>query len=1034
MLMSTLPLQAKRPGGAFAPIDLSLQRANGGVGPKNSLAPFRVDELSAGRVSFPGKGVSVALRGGERRLAQTVSDRAFFAGVMQDTDVGVAPLPDGAELFVIVRSPRAPERFVLEVDLPDGARLRQAVAEDPIANDPPRSLEIVRGKQTLGYIHPPIAIDADRQNVPATMRLQGQRIVLDVEHRDREIRYPINVDPEMRLYSDYSADWLRWSWNQLRFGAGNGSFGAAKNNCAYYCGLYQSVPTNTSLTNGSYAQWFYRAPPKTFLYRATFGGISHAPINAFGQNHTRSFNGLMNGSYSAWESNVNYVNQAGSSGSNPYGPHSGAYYGLTHDFCFNPRCTPKPSGASEQNYALFALQAQNAFGGSGIYSGLYQARNTMAWANVYLGDRRDPSLSSATPASVDWTDDTANTQHTTTVGVHDDGLGIYGIGLNGAASGGGFVRHPCLGHVDRSPCPADWSKTFNYTLDEGVNTMHAYGEDFIGNRTPGSPSGTWTEKIDRSAPEITTVSGALYERRNRDTVNAAAGLYDAEYALSVRAQDAHSGVREIEVKVDDQSVHVADGSSLDWVLRTDDYSEGEHVIEIVARDQLAGQASAERHTSTRSFEVTIDRRGDIYQTDIYVNEAPSTGGEIVNREWARLATNTSRYEDEDQQMTRSIVPCDAAQPSGAQCDQVRMRMLDPDSGERSATDGWTTYTSGDADDPRLERVASISGDLSEDLANYELVQSGPLADALAPWQHAPPDNDGTFELWERSHPANDEQDTVLLRRWVDAKTKLPLRATQTLSSDSEPQLELWWEYRPDRLTDDELRAQRPDGFALDRPSDPFSEENVNFHTDEQPEVIRDAETGDMFKAFHLGDLFSGLSLGWCLASTDTTQTTINEPDDDPSEGATDGPDLDPVGGATEPSPDGEPSPSGDETVFNADYNDILSGVLCNAGKGSRAYPELVVSSTAASSSTAAAWREAYQEAALAAPDPDDVVGRITAGVQDLLVGQNAVTAYVAPFDDDEIAVYAELLGTALSIKGKFSFGDVQTLLQSLITG
>lgn len=77
LLMSTLPLQAKRPDGTFAPVDMSLQRAAGAVGPKNSLAPFRVDPLSAARVSFPGMGVSVSVRGGARRPVQTASDRAF---------------------------------------------------------------------------------------------------------------------------------------------------------------------------------------------------------------------------------------------------------------------------------------------------------------------------------------------------------------------------------------------------------------------------------------------------------------------------------------------------------------------------------------------------------------------------------------------------------------------------------------------------------------------------------------------------------------------------------------------------------------------------------------------------------------------------------------------------------------------------------------------------------------------------------------------------------------------------------------------
>jgi len=66
--------------------------------------------------------VSVSVRGGERHTVQTASDRAFFANVLQDTDVSIMPMPDGAELSVIVRSSQAPERFVLDVTLPAGAR------------------------------------------------------------------------------------------------------------------------------------------------------------------------------------------------------------------------------------------------------------------------------------------------------------------------------------------------------------------------------------------------------------------------------------------------------------------------------------------------------------------------------------------------------------------------------------------------------------------------------------------------------------------------------------------------------------------------------------------------------------------------------------------------------------------------------------------------------------------------------------------------------------------------------------------------
>lgn len=88
-------------------------------------------------MTFPDKGVSLSVRG-DHRSVQTASDRAFFANVLTDSDVSVVPLPDGAELSVLVRSALAPERFVLDVQLPAGARLRQAIARDPVPGDPPQ--------------------------------------------------------------------------------------------------------------------------------------------------------------------------------------------------------------------------------------------------------------------------------------------------------------------------------------------------------------------------------------------------------------------------------------------------------------------------------------------------------------------------------------------------------------------------------------------------------------------------------------------------------------------------------------------------------------------------------------------------------------------------------------------------------------------------------------------------------------------------------------------------------------------------------
>lgn len=635
--MSTLPLEAKRPTGALAPIDLSLQRTTGGVGTTNSLAPFRVDPLSAASVGFRDQDVSLRVHGGQRHTVQTANDRAFFANVLPDSDVSVMALPDGVEMSVLVRSPHAPERIVLDVTLPDGARLRQAIARDPIPGDPPRSLEIVRGKKTLGYIHPPIAIDADGEAVAATMSLDGHDVVLNVSHRDRDVHYPVNLDPEIRLYSDRYADWLGWGWTQNR--GGGGSFGATKNDCAYYCGLYQSVPTNTTLTNGSYAQWYYTSPANSYIYRATFGGISHNPLNAFGQNHTRSYMGLLNGTATAWESNVNYINQAGVSGPNPYGPNSGAYYGLEHDFCFNPRCDPKAAAATERNSAIFGFQAQNAFGGTAISSGPYKGTNTMAWASVYLGDRRPPSLTLAMPPSHEWSDEVAGTVHTVTVGSHDDGLRVYGVGLDGAASGGGLVRHGCLGHVARSPCPADWSHAIAYTLNEGISTLTGYGQDAVDNRTPAAP-GTWIEKIDRSKPKDIVLSGSAWDARTQpdDDGGLSGGLFDGAATLNVSAADDQSGVASIELQVNGRRLrpdHLQPAScttsgcprtmTRSFELLQSELPQGDYPVTVIVKDQLADRpgVDASRHTETSSFELYSE--GPTERTDASADSAEDPG-------------------------------------------------------------------------------------------------------------------------------------------------------------------------------------------------------------------------------------------------------------------------------------------------------------------------------------------------------------------------------------------------------------------------
>ncbi|MBA3328516.1 MAG: hypothetical protein H0T43_09470 [Solirubrobacterales bacterium] len=302
--------------------------------------------------------------------------------------------------------------------------------------------------------------------------------------------------------------------------------------------------------------------------------MAHAPYVYSGYPFSRWFHGLMTGSFSAWEPNMNYVNQVGGVGGNPFGPASNGASGVTHDFCFVTRCDR--AQGSEQNYAIFGIRAQNDVNTARIFTGANSATVTMAYSNVWLGDRRLPAMSSARPADRDWVDDTASRTHAlSNISATDQGLGVYGITLAGAATGNGTLRPSCNGDPYRSPCPANWSTSaFTYQLNEGITTLSLRPQDIVDNQGAAQ---TWTEKIDRTAPTITALSGSLMDApvQNGRRVLTANG-----YELRISASDpnpnggASSGASRVEVLSDGDVVHTnssCGGScTTSWTLDTGD--------------------------------------------------------------------------------------------------------------------------------------------------------------------------------------------------------------------------------------------------------------------------------------------------------------------------------------------------------------------------------------------------------------------------------------------------------------------------------
>ena len=661
---------------------------------------------------------------------------------------------------------------------------------------------------------------------------------------------------------------------------------------------------------------------------------------------------------------------------------------------------------------MFGLQAQNAFGCCTINSGTLKATNTMAWAEVYLGDRRPPVLTTATPASRDWTDEPAGTQHTIGVGVHDDGLGIYGIGLEGAASGGGFVRHGCFGHIDHGPCPPDWSRSITYTLNEGVNALTAYGQDFVDNRTAG---GTWTEKIDRSAPSITELSGSLHAARDRDDDRRFMGLYNDAYALRVRASDAHSGVREIEVYVDNQSQRsrggYTTGGALDWTLRPDDHSDGQHTVEVVIRDNVAGQAGAadDRHVVRRTFSVTVDRRGDIYRSTEY-SDNPATGAEPGAREAVKVRTSVSRSDDGASVTTRTNVACTDGESSGPRCAEWRSRSY-----EELEEQDYTVYRGSSPDDPRVREAAYIA---STRHFRVELAAStgSPLTSVLEPWQVRPPAAGGTYEVHEieetlqtNADPGGDADEGVdqgstevkaMVRVWLDSATRLPLRS-EVRAPDGTVIDRLYWTYEVSRL---EAHEVPDDYFSVGSPLSPGVDERVQMRGTQALAPQTDTETGKSIRPWHLGEL-GQLLLGPTLCLVDRHVIRVSESRAGDTSTLLGSDAADPL----------QPM-----TILGAAYDFVDTGGTCTPGNGSLDNPAVTIEVAHRDSALGQLWRQQQVDEATAIqnnPTSDDF---LLGGLVPVVIDASPTVAYVTTLADNTITALVESGDDAILIKGEIT--------------
>lgn len=252
-----------------------------------------------------------------------------------------------------------------------------------------------------------------------------------------------------------------------------------------------------------------------------------------------------------------------------------------------------------------------------------------AWSSSWqvVLDRNNPTASATqTGLPAGWFDSALPTAR---VSASDQGAGVKRLRVEAPqrnwrhpADGQPPKEYSCTGTPSRCPTsvgPEDMTyNTAGNRLPEGVVSLRATATDASPPARSGS-SPAWTARVDHTAPS-TRLTGTLAER-------AGGALTDASYNLRVAATDGsptiddtkRSGVKAIRIAVDGQTKGTYNGpcdasgcrmdGALDFTFNADQYTDGEHVIEVTTKDQLGDDPQdGARHTKTDRFEVLVDRR------------------------------------------------------------------------------------------------------------------------------------------------------------------------------------------------------------------------------------------------------------------------------------------------------------------------------------------------------------------------------------------------------------------------------------------
>jgi RHS repeat-associated protein len=651
LVESSAPLRAVDREGRKRPVDLELEATGDGFVPENAVADVEVprdlaDGIDVGEVSVVPAGAA------EGQRSSAGGERVVYPNAELDTDVVVVPVASGVEVLWQLRSGRAPEELTLDLVLPEGA-----VAQKTAAG----SVVITRDGETVSSVTAPIATDAQGSDVPVTMSLQGDRLIVSLAHRAADVAYPILVDPVLEDYEWEYGSWMFQDpdalgrlvndWYHTTSGVPLGKYNprwdcyevvscdpAVANPAHDYWqadGLHYYVLPGYQFPVGSVSMWVYQAPGGTTRIEASKLLAYYHRRN--GDTNPVMFTGIWNNA--GWVSSRLYTQDTTIAGN--IDMHYGASMVGPQKVVFG--FWQSAAGPSNANWrdgyigkATISMTDPDPPSIASIGLRRWESGN---------GPQDPASWVSRSPSQWVRSDDQLALRPT----VADPGLGVRVVRTTGAVTQS--ISNECVG-AKWWPCPSSWALTEQEQLEfqptnltEGTHNINLYADDAIGHT-----GGTGVSiKVDDTRPVVGGPSGApdptgsLWANRETDADDHLPVLAPGTYDINVAASDPapagqpsgflRSGVEKLEVRVD--GVMVANSNadcpagncsrSLSWSYDTAEFG-GRHRVEIVAADGAGNE-------QVRRFYVNAPATGElVYPLD----------GEITS---SRVALQAQAHED-----------------------------------------------------------------------------------------------------------------------------------------------------------------------------------------------------------------------------------------------------------------------------------------------------------------------------------------------------------------------------------------------------